>query len=85
MKKNQRGSVELIASLLVFVVVVAIAMVLSSMKCDSRWKLSSLRSDWAPIQGCLVEVRPGIWVPDERVREMDVTPNPTVDAAGQKQ
>lgn len=85
MKKSQRGWMDLIASVIIFVVVVAIMLVLSSMKCDNQWKLSGLRSDWAPIQGCLVEVRPGIWVPDERVREMDVTPNPTVDAAGQKQ
>lgn len=42
----------------------------ASAQCTSRWERSGLRSDWGPIQGCMVERRDGTWVPDESIREL---------------
>ena len=39
--------------------------------CEARWVRSGMAWDYGLFQGCVVEVRPGVWVPDNRVREIE--------------
>lgn len=50
----------------------AVYCVVGSWQCSARWEHSGLRSTWAPVQGCLVQVGPNRWLPDDRVREIDI-------------
>ena len=57
---------------LALVLIVALPFVMMPMQCTAKWQHSGMASEWGIIQGCLVEVEPGRWIPDERVREMDI-------------
>ena len=87
MKTYQRGdsTIELIFTIVVVLIMLAVAAVMAAAKCDNQWSRSGLQSDWGIMQGCLVEVRPNTWIPDERVREVDILPKPPVDTKEQKQ
>lgn len=45
-----------------------------SLTCQRRWQHSRLATEWGPLQGCLVQVPDGRWLPDDRIREIDITP-----------
>lgn len=40
----------------------------ASMSCGSKAKAMNMRSDWGPIQGCMIETKPGQWTPIENYR-----------------
>lgn len=46
----------------------------SAMRCDSRWESSGLKSKWGIVQGCLVQMPDVRWIPDDRVRDIDIAP-----------
>lgn len=48
------------------------AWAMSSMQCSSQWERSHLKAEYGPIQGCLVELPDGRWLPADRVREVDI-------------
>ena len=39
-------------------------------QCESAWARSGLKSDWGPVQGCLVQRKDGTWVPDKMIRDI---------------
>jgi hypothetical protein len=45
--------------------------IISAWTCYARWEKSGLRCEWGPIQGCLVELPNGKWIPDDRYREIE--------------
>lgn len=59
-------------------VVLMIAMVVGATfwwvaaSCRRTWSHSGMRAEWrGPVTGCLLEVAPGRWIPEERYREID--------------
>lgn len=48
--------------------------VFTNWSCSSKWARSGMASSWGPVQGCLVQLPDGRWMPDERVREIEITP-----------
>jgi prepilin-type N-terminal cleavage/methylation domain-containing protein len=38
--------------------------------CSAKGKAMGLRTDWGPIQGCIIEHEPGQWVPLENFRAL---------------
>ena len=42
-----------------------------SFSCSTQWARSGMASDYGLVQGCLVQVKPGQWVPQERVRAIE--------------
>lgn len=54
-----------------FVALVVGALLLDSLSCSSRWKYSGLESSSGPLQGCLVHLPDGRWIPDDRYREIE--------------
>ncbi len=45
-----------------------------SWACGRRWGGSGMATTWGPVQGCQVEVSPGRFIPEDRVREVDLQP-----------
>lgn len=80
MKTRQRGGagvdllLGLVAIAFVFAVAVCVDWVAGSVSCGSRWGDSGLRSKYSPLSGCLVRLSDGRWLPEDRVREIDVKP-----------
>lgn len=60
--------------ILLIIVLVASTAGLSSVNCRAAWKKSGLNSTWEFGAGCLVEVSPNQWVPERKVRIMEVKP-----------
>ena len=52
--------------------IVAVSFFAPYYQCGAKWGRSGMASEWGFIQGCMVEVEPGRWIPDERVREIDI-------------
>jgi len=65
---------ELWFGLIALAAFLAVAAIVSSVQCSSRWGHSGLETSWGPIQGCLVKIENGRWIPDDRVREVDLSP-----------
>ena len=42
----------------------------ASMSCSAKGKAMNIRSDWGPIQGCIIEPKPGQWVPLQNYRAL---------------
>lgn len=67
---------------IVFVYALMLAVVLiggwmwEDMSCSSRWGRSGLDTSYGPIQGCLVQVPDGRWVPSDNVRGVDLGDKP---------
>jgi hypothetical protein len=80
MKSRQRGSGEVMFTVILFAIFVVIAIAFSSWSCSSKWALSGMKTSYGPIQGCLVQTPNGRWMPEERIREVDLTPR-TEEAA----
>lgn len=52
---------------------VVVSIWLSSLSCYSRWERAGMADvSYGPIQGCLVKMPDGRWLPSDRVREMDL-------------
>lgn len=74
MKAKQRGDAELMFSIIVTVVFLIGYLIFGSWSCSSKWEHSGMQTSWGPIKGCLVQTPNGYWIPDERIREVDLTP-----------
>ncbi len=73
--KNQHGNGEVIFSLILIVITLSASSLFNYMSCHSRWKDSGVKGvSWGPIQGCKVKLDDGRWLPDDRVREIDISP-----------
>jgi hypothetical protein len=72
--KKQKGLGEI--SMMIFFVVAGFFLycVIGAWECSSKWGKSGMASSFGPIQGCLVQTPGGRWIPEERVREVDLTP-----------
>ena len=81
--KVQRGSVDLVASLLLIAITLGGAWAIAAYSCGARWKQSGLATDYGLGQGCLVQMPSGRWVPDKAVRDVDLgaAPSAPVQAA----
>jgi prepilin-type N-terminal cleavage/methylation domain-containing protein len=68
------GGFTLIEALIVLAIIAILASVpvLGSVRCTAQWERSGMASSWGLIQGCMVEVEPGRWIPQERLREIDL-------------
>lgn len=74
---KQRGEVEVLVALLAGLALVLTAIVFIGLKvdeiaCKSRWEESGMAVRWSFWGGCQVEVQKGRWLPEERVREIDL-------------
>lgn len=59
----------------VFIIFVITAILVSlpvggCMRCEAKWEHSGMASKWGFLSGCLVEVEPGRWIPEGRLREI---------------
>lgn len=63
-----------IVTLLIAVGAFALYCGAGALECTAKWGQSGLRTSFGPIQGCLVETQPGRWLPEDRVRDIDLTP-----------
>ena len=70
--EGSSGGSELFASLVVILVFGLGSCAYSSVSCESRWEHSNMASTWGPIKGCLVKLPDGRWLPEDRVREIDI-------------
>ena len=70
---KQRGDFEIVAGLVLFLIGIILWVIFSSWSCGARWKHSGVNTSWGPIQGCLVKMPSGRWVPDDRVRDIDLS------------
>lgn len=53
-------------------IALGIPLLLDAWACHSRWGQSSYAVQYGPVQGCLVRTPAGAWVPEDRVREIDM-------------
>lgn len=76
MRQRQRGvsdeGVTLVLGLVVLLIILGVVCAVASLSCKARWEGSGLQSSWGPMQGCLVRLPDGRWIPDDRLREIDV-------------
>jgi hypothetical protein len=56
---------------LFFVGLFALGFFFESIGCNSRWSKSGFDSSYGPIQGCLVKMKDGRWIPEGRYREFE--------------
>lgn len=75
---NDWLAVAAFVGLVLLVVVFGIlgALTFYAYSCESRWAASGLKTDWGPIKGCLVQMPSGRWIPDSRVRDIDLSSPP---------
>mgnify|MGYP000872901722 CR=1 FL=1 len=57
---------------LILTVILALAVIYDTAACHDKWAHSGFQSHWGITTQCLVEVRPGVWLPETSVREIDV-------------
>jgi hypothetical protein len=74
MKRLQSGYEEVGGSLLLLAVLVVGWLIVAPWTCHSKWGSSGMSTSWGPIQGCLVQTPSGRWVPEDRVRDVDLEP-----------
>lgn len=48
--------------------ILAAALIGSSYTCERQAKLMNMRHDWSIFQGCMIEPKPGQWVPLKNYR-----------------
>lgn len=75
--KKQRGYISDGQMMAMFVAasvaLVVIGFVLDAWACHSKWERSGMAGvSYGPIQGCLVKMPDGRWLPAERIREIDI-------------
>ena len=62
----------MLGAVTVFLVTVFVVVaLLDRWACHSRWERSGMGYDWGLIQGCLVKMPNGAWIPEDRYREID--------------
>lgn len=63
---------DILLPALVIGVMLLVTLLWSWIGCGARWQPSGLATSWGPIQGCLVQVPGGRWVPADNVRGVDL-------------
>jgi hypothetical protein len=69
--RKQKGDAELIAILFMAVAILVASYGISKASCEASWRESGMRTKYGWPEGCLVEAKPGKWIPEERYREID--------------
>lgn len=73
--RRQKGDAHLFFVFgVIFGILLLVASCSSLVSCKASWGKSGLNTSWGFFQGCLVEVEPGRWIPEDKVREIDVKP-----------
>ena len=68
--KRQRG---FIGEILFIIIILCVVALIDSYSCRSRWSDTGvLEVSWGPFQGCKVKLPDGRWMPEDRIREVDV-------------
>jgi hypothetical protein len=62
---------QILISVVALAAVAIGGLVWASASCESKWARSGMHHTWGPVQGCMIEVQPGKWIPEERWREFD--------------
>lgn len=75
-KENYEMIVYVVTMLSLAVLGIAIANVIKYSKCHSQFGRSGFSVEWGPIQGCMVEVRKGVWLPSTSIRDISLESNP---------
>jgi hypothetical protein len=57
--------------ILLVVLLLAGVYAIDSYNCKQKWEKSGFRSTYYLISGCLIETRPGQWIPEKNYRELD--------------
>ena len=65
---------EIAVSIVGLIVCFVAYLIFGSWQCSSQWSRSGLATSWGPIQGCVVELPDGRWIPADRVREIEIAP-----------
>jgi hypothetical protein len=76
--KRQRGFA---AELVLYAIILGGCLVIwgffANWECKSKWDRSGMRGvAWGPVQGCLINLPDGRWLPEERIREIDIPKAP---------
>ena len=50
--------------------IVGVGYAWNTFTCDSRWSESQMNSKFTFMNGCMLEVSPGKWIPENRYREI---------------
>lgn len=82
MTHREEQVIEIGLWVLVIAVTIGIGLWLSSYKCEARWSQSMRPTSWGPLQGCLVETEPHVWIPEDRVRELNPPTRPAEPLPG---
>lgn len=70
---RQCGFGEFVASVATLVVAFIAYVILGNWSCHSQWARSGMIDiSWGPVQGCLVKLPDGRWLPEDRIREIDI-------------
>lgn len=61
-----------LCAILALIGVIGAILMLDSKSCTAKWAGSGLKSEWGMLEGCLVQIESGAWIPEDSVREIDV-------------
>jgi prepilin-type N-terminal cleavage/methylation domain-containing protein len=68
-----RGFTVIELMIVVAIIAVLLTTVVSlPVGCEARWERSGMRAEWGLWTGCQVEVSAGRWLPESRLREIDL-------------
>lgn len=77
MRQRQRGVSDegamLVLGLVALLIIFGVFFALAALSCKARWEGSGLQSSWGPVKGCLVRLPDGRWIPDDRVRDIEIS------------
>lgn len=69
MKRNQRGSGEILFAIFLVVFIIFGGLYLDSVSCKSKWEGSGFPSSWTFLGGCKIYVDDK-WIPENNYREI---------------
>ena len=74
--RRQRGSAEFLLVVIVALLFYAVIWIGDSKICTSKWERSGLQTDFGLFSGCLVRTPSGRWMPEDSVRDIDLSVPP---------
>lgn len=70
---RQHGTEEAGFAIIVTIVFLFVMAFFSAWSCHSKWGRSGMKAvSWGPVQGCMCQLPDGRWLPEERIREVDI-------------
>jgi hypothetical protein len=69
---KQRGDTDIALSLFLLLVVGVGWLIFAPWSCHSKWGGSNLNVSWGPMKGCTVQMPSGRWMPEDRIRDIDL-------------